>query len=73
MLLVPLHVTQFGVLRSKEYIEPIMEDDGVFAITAPYDPTIGLQITGLPQKGSCSSLNPICDPQTPEEKHVRRC
>lgn len=50
MLLVPLRVTQFGVLRSKGYIEPIIEDDGVFAITAPYDSKVGLQITGLPQK-----------------------
>ncbi len=71
MLLVPLHVTQFGVLRSKEYIEPIMEDDGVFAITAPYDLTIGLKITGLPQKDSCSNLNSTCYP--PPGKHVRRC
>jgi len=50
MLLVPMRVTQFSMLRSKGYIEPILEDDGVFAITAPYDSTIGLQITGLPQK-----------------------
>ena len=50
MLLVPLRVTQFGMLRSKGYIEPILESDGVFEIIAPYDPRIGLQITGLTQK-----------------------
>ena len=50
MLLVPLRVTQFSVLRLKGYTESISEDDGVFAITAPYDSKIGLQITGLPQK-----------------------
>jgi CRISPR-associated endonuclease/helicase Cas3 len=50
MLLVPLRVTQFSALRLKGYTESISEDDGVFAITAPYDSKIGLQITGLPQK-----------------------
>ncbi len=56
MLLVPMRVTQFGMLRLKGYTEPILEDDGVFAITAPYDSKIGLQITGLPQKTEGSAI-----------------
>jgi len=50
MLLVPLRVTQFSMLRSKGYIEPIQDDEGIFTITAHYDSRIGLQIADLPQK-----------------------
>jgi len=49
-MLVPLRVTQFSMLISKGYIEPIFEDENVFEISAPYDPIRGLQITGLPPK-----------------------
>ncbi|MBE0524709.1 MAG: CRISPR-associated helicase Cas3' [Methanosarcinales archaeon] len=52
MLLVPLRVTQFSMLRSKGYIEPIQDDEGVFTITAHYDSRIGLQIADLPQKNN---------------------
>lgn len=52
MLLVSLRVTQFGMLRSKGYIEPVLEDEGIFTITAPYDSRMGLLITNLPQKNN---------------------
>ncbi len=50
LLLVPLRVPQFSMLISKGYIEPILEDENVFEISASYDPLIGIQITNLPQK-----------------------
>ena len=56
MLFVTLRVTQFGMLSSKGYIEPIWEDENVFTITAPYDSLLGLQITGLSQKANENAI-----------------
>jgi CRISPR-associated endonuclease/helicase Cas3 len=50
MLLVPIRINQFGMFLSKGYIERIQQEDGVFTITAPYDPLIGLQTTSLEPK-----------------------
>jgi len=56
MLLVPLRIKQFSMLISKRYIERIIEDEGVYVITAHYDSQIGLEISNLPKKENESAV-----------------